>query len=53
MQGRYNEAEALFRQLKEKSDLPLLKDLEDFAKTGAIPKEREADVERIKQMLSE
>lgn len=53
MKGQYNEAETLYRQLKENPNISLLKGIEDFAKTGAVPREREADVERIKQMLNE
>ena len=53
MQGRYVEAEQLYRQLKGEKKETLLGDLQAYAEAGAIPKEREEDVEKIKRMLNE
>lgn len=52
-QGRYSEAEAIYRQCKAEFKDAMLEDLETFAANGVIPKEREADVERIKKLLQE
>jgi tetratricopeptide (TPR) repeat protein len=52
LQGRYTEAEPIYRQFKEQKDY-LLGDFEQFKAAGVIPKEREEDVEKIKRMLEE
>ena len=51
-QGKHNEAEAIYRQYKEELKDGFLQDLQDFEAAGVIPKERMADVERIRKMLS-
>jgi len=53
MQGRYSEAEVIYRQYKDELKEGLLDDFEQFKAAGVIPKEREADVEKIKRMLEE
>lgn len=53
MQGRYVEAEKLYLQFKSEFKDGFLDDLNIFAEHGVIPKEREADVERIKKLLNE
>lgn len=52
-QGKYSESEELYRQYKDKQKDLFLDDFRQLSETGAIPKEREADVERIKKMLNE
>ena len=51
-QGKYAEAERIYRQYKSKLKEHFLFALEAFAKAGVIPTERMADVERIKKMLN-
>ena len=52
-QGKYEEAEKIYRQFKSELKGGFLDDFEKYAEAGVIPKEREADVERIKKMLNE
>jgi tetratricopeptide (TPR) repeat protein len=52
-QGKYAEAEKIYRQYKSELKDSFLDDFRQFAEAGVIPKEREADVERIKRMLNE
>ena len=52
-QGKYKQAERIYRQYKNEFKDFFLADFEEYAKQGVIPKERENDVERIKQILSE
>ena len=52
-QGKYAEAEKIYRQYKDELKDSFLDDFKQFAEAGVIPKEREADVERIKKMLGE
>ncbi len=52
-QGKYDEAEKIYRQFKSELKGGFLDDFEKYAEAGVIPKEREADVERIKKMLNE
>jgi tetratricopeptide (TPR) repeat protein len=52
-QGKYAEAEAIYRQYKDELKNSFLGDLKQFAEAGVIPKEREEDVERIKKILEE
>ena len=51
LQGRYNEAEPIYRQYKDELKEGFLDDFEQFKAAGVIPQEREEDVEKIKQML--
>ncbi len=53
LQGKYTEAEPLYRQYKDELKESFLDDFKQFAEAGVIPKEREEDVERIKRMLEE
>ena len=50
-QGKYQEAEKIYRQYKSELKEDFLSDFEDFSKAGVIPKNREEDVEKIKQLL--
>ncbi len=50
-QGKYLEAEKIYRQYKAELKEGFLSDFEKFSKTGVIPKNREGDVEKIKQLL--
>ena len=50
-QGKYQEAEKIYRQYKSELKEGFLSDFEEFSKAGVIPKNREEDVERIKQLL--
>ncbi|MCR5851223.1 MAG: tetratricopeptide repeat protein [Bacteroidaceae bacterium] len=52
-QGKYEEAEQIYCQYKEELKDSFLDDFKQFAKVGVIPKEREADVERIKRLIKE
>jgi hypothetical protein len=47
------EAEKIYRQYKDELKDSFLDDFKQFAEAGVIPKERDADVERIKKMLGE
>ena len=50
-QGKYQEAENIYRQYKSELKEGFLSDFEEFSKAGVIPKNREEDVEKIKQLL--
>ena len=52
-QGKYSEAEVIYRQYKDELKNDFLGDFKQFAEAGVIPKEREEDVERIKKILEE
>ena len=52
-QGKYGEAEVIYRQYKDELKDGFLGDLKQFAEAGVIPKEREEDVEKIKKLLEE
>ena len=52
-QDKYAEAEKIYRQYKDELKDSFLNDFKQFAEADVIPKEREADVEKIKQMLNE
>ena len=52
-QGKYAEAEQIYRQYKSELKDSFLGDLKQFAEAGVIPKEREEDVEKIKKLLEE
>ena len=50
-QGKYQEAEKIYRQYNSELKEGFLSDFEEFAKAGVIPKNREEDVENIKKIL--
>ena len=50
-QGKYLEAETIYSQYKAELKGGFLSDFEEFARTGVIPKNREEDVKKIKQLL--
>ena len=52
-QGKYAEAEILYRQYKDELREGVLEDFKRFAEAEIIPKKYEADVEKIKKMLNE
>lgn len=52
-QGKYAEAEEIYRSFKNELKDGFLQDFDDFEAAGIIPKERKADVERIKKILNE
>ena len=52
-QGKYAEAEEIYRNLKNELKDSFLQDFNEFEAAGVIPKERKADVERIRKMLNE
>ena len=49
-QGKFQEAEKIYRQYKSELKEGFLSDFEEFSKAGVIPKNREEDVEKIKQL---
>ena len=53
LQGKFTEAEAVYRKYKNEHKDDFLSDFAEFEKAGAIPDARKEDVERIKQMLME
>lgn len=53
LQGRYEEAEKLYKIIKPTFKDALLDDLDALAKHGVIPKERESDVEKARTLLTE
>ena len=53
LQGKYDEAEAIYRQYKDELKDSFLQDFIDFEAASVIPEECKADVERIRQMLNE
>lgn len=53
LQGRFDEAEAVYCKYKEEKKNSFLNDFKRFEAEGIIPEERKADVERIKKMLME
>lgn len=53
LQDKYDEAKIIYRQYKDELKDSFLQDLNDFETAGVIPKERKADLERIRQMLNE
>ena len=52
-QGKFEEAEKIYRQYKVELREPFLDDFMQFEKAGVIPKKYEADVEKIKKILNE
>ena len=53
MQGKYSEAENLYRQYNGELKDAFLSDFEEFEKAGIIPKKHRKDVEKIKAILNE
>ena len=51
-QGRYNEAEAVYLQYKDELKDSFLGDFKAFEEADVIPKDHQAEVKRIKQLLS-
>lgn len=52
-QGKYDEAETIYRQYKNELKDNFLQDFNDFEAAGVIPEERKKEVERIKLLLME
>lgn len=52
-QGKYAEAETIYRQYKNEFKDGFLDDFKQFSEAGVIPEERKEDVERIKRVLNE
>lgn len=52
-QGKYTEAEKIYRQYKSELKEGFLDDFRQYAEAGVIPKKYEVDVEKIKKMLNE
>ena len=52
-QGKVSDAEILYRKYKDRLKTDFLDGLKEAAEAGIIPKEYEADVEKIKKMLEE
>ena len=52
-QGRYEEAEKIYRQYKDELKNGFLDDFKQFAGAGVIPEECKTDVERIKRLIEE
>lgn len=52
-QGKYEEAETIYRKYKDELQEPFLNDFKQFEESGIIPKEREKDVKIIKRILKE
>lgn len=52
-QGKFDKAEAIYRQYKEKLKDDFLQDLDLFEALDVIPESRKADVKKIRKMLSE
>ena len=53
LQGKYEEAEEIYRNMKDTLKTELLDDIQVFEKNHIIPKERKEDVKRIKRLLNE
>ena len=51
-QGKYDEAEQIYRQYKDELINTFLQDFDDLEIAGIIPEERRVDVERIKKLLT-
>lgn len=52
-QGKYTEAERIYRQYKDELKTSFLDDFNRFSKAGAIPQQYESDVLKIKELLYE
>ena len=53
LQGKYAEAEEIYRKYKPKLKEAFLEDFKNFEEAGIIPNERRKDVEKIKALLNE
>ena len=53
LQGRFEEAEKLYREYKAEFKDNFIDDFAEFERLGVIPEEHKADVERIKAILNE
>ncbi len=53
LQGKYNDAEKIYKQYKTELKDSFLSDFEQFEEAGIIPKKYKSDVEKIKQLLNE
>jgi hypothetical protein len=53
LQGKFEDAQVIYRQYKNELKEGFLSDFEAFEKANVIPKEYNEDVEKIKQMLNE
>jgi len=51
LQGKYAEAEQIYRLYKSELKDNFLKDLEEFSNAGVIPTDRKKDVKKIKKIL--
>lgn len=52
-QGKYAEADTIYRQYKNELKESFLQDLDVFEAAGIIPEDRQTDVEEIKKLLNE
>ena len=52
-QGKYNDAEIIYKQYKTELKDSFLSDFEEFEEAGIIPSKYKSDVEKIKQLLNE
>ena len=52
-QGKYDEAEKIYRQYKDELKDGFLDDIKQFSEAGLVPKERESDIEKIRHILEE
>ncbi len=52
-QGKYNDAEKIYKQYKTELKDSFLSDFEEFEEAGIIPSKYKSDVEKIKQLLNE
>lgn len=52
-QGKYKEAETIYRKYKDELKDSFLDDFKKYVEAGVVPKKYEADVEKIKQLLNE
>ena len=52
-QGKYNDAEKIYKQYKTELKDSFLSDFEQFEEAGIIPSKYKSDVEKIKQLLNE
>lgn len=52
-QGKYDEAEVIYRQYKDELKDNFLSDFNTLTELGVIPKEREEEVEKIRKLLEE
>lgn len=53
LQGKYAEAEQIYRQYKDELKKGFLYDFKQFEEAGIIPDKYKSDVERIKRQLNE